>query len=153
MNRPDSFSKLLDVVTSTDFPELGFTDSEILLYRNFSSDLVEACPSIEQGSTYNHDDAEIIAKLTDLYRETMLEPTIPKPNNLLRIFINGSFRFWPNCEISTNIVRDFLNMLQAMPGQKRAIVISNICSKLDAIKRTEVPKNTWYGNIDDEIPF
>jgi serine/threonine protein kinase len=145
--RPQSFAEVSREISSGPKQNIEFGDHDLQVYRDFSSQLEYVVASIEEGAAYNLEPEAILSDLNALYETTMLETDIPNPSDLARIFILGTYRFYPKNEFPTSLLKDFIDLFSTASGQKRAIILSNISSKLDAIRRVSPP------GLGDEIPF
>lgn len=145
-DRLSSFAKVAAEIISTPERSIEFTQHERSIYQDFSSSLDKLTASISEGANYESDPDKILEGLKKLYEKTMLEPHIPEPSHLVRIFVLGTYRYYPSEEFSTALLKSFTDIFSSASGQKRSILLTNIRSKLDSIRRTPM-------DLDEEIPF
>lgn len=103
---------------------------------------------IDSSATYERDSATIIDRLDDLYSKVMLEEYVPDPVTICRVFVRGAFRYIKRQYVEVDLVADFLKFIKSVEGKKREIVVANVLTRLDAVKRIERTQT-----LDDEIPF
>ncbi|MBL6927723.1 MAG: protein kinase [Rhodospirillales bacterium] len=153
MNEPDresraqSFSDIQRAIIEGKFLELAFSNTEIEVYRKFSSGVAGIVSSIQLDARFERDTSKLVGRLEALYRRTMLEEYLAAPNQLALIFVLGSFRYWKNARFEVATLRSFLDLLMGFSEEKRSIVVENLLMRLEAVERTEPPL------FDDEIPF
>lgn len=146
--RYETFSKIKNDVTTGQFDELSFSDSETEAYRNFASALCYIISSIDHSSKYDRDHDRIIPRLEAVYKQSMLEEYVFSPNKIALAFIRGPFKYWTSRHFETDILMNFISMLKSLPTDKQSIVLENLLTRLDVIQRTK-PKL----DVDDDIPF
>lgn len=145
----ERISKFFDVkkeILSDRFLEIEFFGDERTAYQDFSHWLFNAIQNIVKGSKYYEDIDKIQSNLESLYKNVMLEEYIPNNTALIRCFVNGGYTFYPKTEIPVNVLRNFVILLRKSTKEKKNIILSNLHSKLDAIKRYEE-------RVEDDIPF
>lgn len=127
--------------------EIDFSYHEIESYRSFSESLAGTLTKIEHGTRYIDDVNEVIQKIDELYKRTMLEECLPENSLLLRCFLKGSYYFRKNNYIYVTVLHDFIKILKETSVAKKKIILNNLHTRLDAIQR--------YSTLDDEddIPF
>jgi len=147
--RPKSFSEIKLKIAKSEYSGPEFSDNEIRLYRLFSDSLSEAISQIDVSSRYATDVNEIIEKLEEIHNKNMLEEYIRSPENIIRVFIRGGFKYWKQQHFETFALKVFLDLMRSLSTEKQWLVIANLTSRLDSIKRYKEEVPEW----DDEIPF
>ncbi len=145
--RAQSFGEIKGqlIEQSTSFDEM-FSFDERKAYKSFADSLISAIASIDEAAKYNNDMTRAVASLEQLYKTNVLEDEIHNTNDLIRIFVSGSFRFYNKPILSTYVLRDIIQILKKSNSEKRDIFLLNIQNRLNRIHRTSAP------NADD-IPF
>ncbi|WP_160007384.1 protein kinase [Rhizobium sp. 18055] len=143
-----TFSEVKNAVIAGQFEELSFSYEETKTYRNFANALCYTISSIDPSAKYERDHDKIIPALEAIFRQSMLEEHVPMPNKIASAFIRGSFKYWTNRHFETEKLRDFLSTLNSFPPDKQSIVLENLLTRLDSVKRTK-PQS----DFDDDIPF
>lgn len=146
--RIDSFASVKREITGNEIFEELFNDEEIEIYRDFAEQLSRLISNIDKDTKYYYDIEVIQKKLSDLYKNVMLEKYIPENNKLIRCFINGMYRYWNNTEFYTDYLKKFIKFLKSCNIEKKNIVLNNLHSRFDSIERVD---NDFVG--EDEIPF
>lgn len=150
VDRISSFSEVRKELMSEKFLDIDFTDNELWIYREFSGSLYLAISKIEESTKYYYDSAEIQAKLEECYKKVMLEEHVPSSPLVLKCFINGQYYFNNSYAFEVKILRSFLDLFRTSTRERKNIIIGNIQTKLDAVKRYSSRK---FDNFDDDIPF
>ena len=147
-NRISSFETIKRNIQSNEVLDELFDENEINIYQNFAISLSNVISCVDKDIKY-FEDIEIIQKrLSDLYRNVMLEENLPKNTFIIKCFLDGMYKFWPQTEFKTNVLKEFLKFFKSCSKDKKNIVLSNLHSRFDGIKRIE---DDLMG--EDEIPF
>jgi len=128
------------------FIELAFSTAEIATYRKFANALVSVFATIGPGRQYQRDMRKIIDQLEILYRTTMLDLYVATPVKLARAFVAGEFSYYRSAQVEVSVLREFIEMLKGLSGEKKNIVLENLLTRLEAVNRTGP-------DLDDDIPF
>jgi serine/threonine-protein kinase len=145
--RPQDFNEIQRSVIEGKFSELSFSDDEVETYRYFASNFLNVISTLGADVALERDISKIIARLETLYRKTMLEVNIVCPNDLIRIFVSGSYKYWSKRQPPVSALRDFLQLLKGLSEEKKSIVIENLVVRLESIEKTTPDPD------DDEVPF
>lgn len=147
-DRIASFSHVQRQLAGAKFEDIKFSQNEIDTYRSFSNSLASIFSSIENSARYRQDTQKILSQLEEIYKDTMLQEFLPDPNRLARAFVDGRYRYWKGVEVAVLTVKYFLDLLRGVSGEKKAIIIRNVFTRLDGLERFDAS-----GGLDDEIPF
>ena len=132
------------------FVEDEFTDDELYSYRLFSKTLDDSIVKIADDCKYYEDISLIQKKIEDCYRSCMLEEKVPSNNLIARCFLNGGYYFSKQVQFPVSQLKWFLELLRSSSKDKKKIIIDNVFTKLDSIKRYSDNPDI---NFDDDIPF
>jgi eukaryotic-like serine/threonine-protein kinase len=146
--RTSSFSEVNKIILNNQFSEIEFEDIEVEYYRNFSDSLFNLISKIDNGTKYINDIQKIEKNLEDIYRNSMLEIYIPKPERVVECFLSGVFYYHKRNDFEVNELKNFINILRACSIEKKKIILSNIQTKLDSITRY-----TKEEPDEDDLPF
>lgn len=133
-SRIQSFFDIEKEIQSDRFIEIDFGQDELTSYRAFASCLAYHLTKIERGSKYIHDIDRIQAHLEDAYRSFMLEESAPDAAPILSCFLDGTY-YYKKLDFPVSEVKYFLQLLKSVTQEKKRIIIANLHTKLDAIKR------------------
>jgi eukaryotic-like serine/threonine-protein kinase len=147
--RIGSFNEIKTLILDSEFSDLSFDETEKTSYRNFTKQLIDAAASIEQNTKYFDDIDKIILRLEGLFQSVMLEEVVPNPSDVLRVFLNGAYKFYKQNSIEVENVSSFLKFLKRSDKAKRNVIMRNLHGRLDNIKR----HNSFARDLDDEVPF
>lgn len=145
--RPQRFSEVEKVIRSGQFFEIGFSGNELGAYRRFADALCRQVTKLESGAKYIDDPGRICIQLEEAYRKFMLEEYVPDAALVTRCLIAGPY-YYRKQGLAVNDVRDFLQLLKVLSHEKIRVVLANLHTKLDTIKRYETPQIT-----DQDVPF
>ena len=145
------FSEVRKELLSEKFLDIGFKDAELEAYRNFSSSLNAAVSKIEESTKYYDDIGEIQVKIEECYKKVMLEEYVSNNSLVLNCFINGQYHYKTGYSFRVDALRAFIDLFRSGSREKKNIIIGNIQTKLDAVKKYEKPNP--FDNFDDDIPF
>lgn len=143
------FSEVRKELLAEKFLDIGFEDAELETYRAFSGSLHSAVSKIEGSTKYYDDVGEIQTKLEEGYKKVMLEEHVPDSSLIVRCFINGQYYYNKSYWFRVDVLREFLDLYRSSSREKKNIIVGNIQTKLDAVKRYD----KQFDNFDDEIPF
>ena len=147
-SRISSFETIKRQLIQNEIPEDLFTKEEIGIYQNFANELSKIISSIYEDTKY-YDDIEFIQKeLSDLYRKVMLENFLPQNTTIIKCFLDGAYRYKTNVGFNTAKLNHFLKFIKSCSKEKKNIVLSNLHSRFDGIRRIEPELLN-----DAEIPF
>lgn len=125
--------------------ENEFTNEEKRTYQYFANNLTELLSKMPYGTKYNSDLNEIIKKLEELYKNSLLEDNIQNNNKLTQIFISGKFSYFPKKQFTVSNLFSTIQLFKSVSEDKRKIILNNLWERFDKIER--------YNQIDDGLPF
>jgi len=143
-----SFPEVKKELLTDKFIGINFNQSELAAYREFSDGLAKVVSEIEQNTKYIDDENEIQRNIEKCYKKVMLEEYIPHNPLIVKCFLNGSYYYSLKHFFPVNSLKAFLELFRSCSREKRNIIISNLQTKLDSIKRYDE-----MANLDDDIPF
>lgn len=146
-NRISSFSIVKKEILVDQFLEADFSDDELYTYRKFSDALFSITSKIEQGAKFKSTE-DIQNLLENYYKRNMLENELPNNSELIRCFFNGGFYFNVKERVYVSTLKNFIDVFRNSSLEKKNIIISNLQSKLDAVKRYDATPTEW-----DDVPF
>jgi serine/threonine-protein kinase len=146
--RINSFAEVDRAIRSEPITEIDFRDDEIETYRGFSNALMSITSKIARSAKYLTDFTKIQSKLEDIYRSSMLECWVSDSHRIIGCFVEGGYYYKTNQAMSTETVRDFVRLLKSCGAEQSRIIIANLDTRLDTIKRYD-PNEIQ----DDDIPF
>jgi serine/threonine protein kinase len=143
-DRIKSFSDVLRKIQSNKFMEIGFSEEEKETYRFFANSVSQTISKIEGTTTYNSEIEKIQLGLENAYRACMLEDWIPDSSTVIRCLLNGSY-YYNKSSFSVESLKGFIHLLKSSSYDKKKIIISNLQTRLNAIKR--------YTAQEENLPF
>jgi serine/threonine-protein kinase len=146
--RTKSFAEIDRAVRSEPITESEFRDEEVEIYRKFANALMSITSKIAQSAKYLTEVTKIQSKLGEIYRSSMLEWEIPHSHRIIGCFVDGDYYYKRNQTVETQTVRDFMRLLKSCGGEQARVIIANLGTRLDTIKRYDPDQIQ-----DEDIPF
>jgi serine/threonine protein kinase len=146
--RTKSFAEIDRAVRSEPITESEFRDEEVEIYRKFANALMSITSKIAQSAKYLTEVTKIQSKLGEIYRSSMLEWEIPHSHRIIGCFVDGDYYYKRNQTVETQTVRDFMRLLKSCGGEQARVIIANLGTRPDTIKRYDPDQIQ-----DEDIPF
>jgi serine/threonine-protein kinase len=96
---------------------------------------MELYSKVPFATKYNNDIEEIIKKLEELYKNSLLENEIQNNNKLTTIFINGMYSYYPRVVFSINNLLSIIQLLKSISQDKQKIILNHLWERFDTIER------------------
>ncbi len=145
--RIQSFAEVRTAMLAEGFESLDFSDDEIAVYRAFSDALHEIVTKVEHNAKYNQDVDEIVRRLEEVYKSTMLEKNVPHNPVLIGCFLSGSYYYSRHDRFAVSVLKEFLILFRKCSQSRQNIILANLKAKLDTVTRYDDEL------ADDDIPF
>lgn len=142
--RAKSFVEIERKLSAGQIGEVGFSETELEIYRDFANALSKSVSKIESLASYVEDVSAFQQKLEVLYQNVMLEEWLPTNRFLAECILVGKFYFFDSHSISTMTVKNFLHVIRSCSSDKRVIIFNNLITRMQSLPR--------YMDEDD-IPF
>ena len=146
--RIKSFTEVDRAIRSEPITDIDFRDDEIGIYRSFTTTLMSITSKIAQSAKYITDLTKIQSKLGEVYRSSMLEWRIPDSHRIIGCFVDGGYYYKANQTMLTETLRDFVRLLKSCDAEQARVIIANLDTRLDTIKRYDPDEIQ-----DEDIPF
>ncbi len=141
--RYTSFSEIINDISAGVLAEIEFSDEDKETYRSFSSQLSSVIAEFVDAYTPINDMQIVLARLSDVIRNSSLEEYVPNNSKLIDCFVSGRYNYYPNTNIDVKTVVDFYKLIMCLSSSKKKVVLDNINNRLSAIKI----------KYDDDLPF
>ena len=146
-SRIESFNEVKTKINKNRFFDIEFSYAELSSYRDFSEAIFNATSKIDYGCNYYSDPDLVQKKLEDYYHTVMLEEFAPNHSSILMCFLNGPYYYKKNMNFKITILKEFIELFRSCSKDKKNIIITNLCSKFDAIERYSERQ------AGDDVPF
>ena len=123
-----------------------FSYYEKVTYKKFISDLSASITEIDASTKYKTNINKIILDLENILRANALEDIIQNTRDVTRVFLDGSYRFYPQPIISCENLKEIILMFKKTNKDNSEILLINIQNRLNQINR----KSETFEN---DIPF
>jgi serine/threonine-protein kinase len=147
--RISKFSLVSQNIQNNRFPEIAFDHYQLRAYRDFADSLCKHVAKLENGAKYYLDLQLIQRTLQDAYHKFMLEQIVPDCQSVIQCFIDGIY-YYRKHGFSVHEVKNFLELLHGCSPEEGKIILANIHTRLDTIKRYSLESEMPNG---DDIPF
>jgi hypothetical protein len=144
--RVKTFGEVQRHIDGNRFFEVEFAFDERRAYQEFADNMQHHVTQIESGTKYVADPDGLVVALENAYRKFMLEQVVPDAAIVLRCFLNGQY-YLRRQGFPVAAVSDFLRLLKTAGHEKRRIILGNLHTRLDAIKRYVQEAG------EDDMPF
>lgn len=144
--RIQSFSTIAQTVKSNRFYEVSFSHIDQLRYRAFAEMLCRHISKLETGAKYYDDVSRVERELDSIYRKIMLEEVAPDSAPILNCIVDGTY-YYVKAGFRVDTLRGFIGLLKSSTEEQRRVILANLHTKLDAIKRYSIPPT------EEEVPF
>ncbi|MHC1700525.1 MAG: protein kinase family protein [Humidesulfovibrio sp.] len=142
--RVASFSDVEKEALTQTFSRIEFTDDEKSVYKQFAELLSKHIVSVYTGIRYTDDGEKLKTLLDDVYTKVSLEDRIPDAAIVVKCFIHSDDYTYIPKGFPVAALKEFLQLLKdSSPGKVR-IIMANLHTRLDAIKRKSPM---------DDVPF
>jgi serine/threonine protein kinase len=146
-DRLPSFVDALKNIENDRFYEINFLPPELAAYREFADHLASHITKIARDAKYPDDAARIKEDLEAVYHNVMLAEVVPDCAAITRAVIKGNY-YYKKEGFQVQILRNFVWLLKTVSIEKQRVILANLWTQLDAVKRYEPP-----AEFDDDIPF
>lgn len=141
--RISSFSEVAKAIRSEKFSEIEFVDKQREAYRIFADQLMASLERVEHGAKYIDDVSRMHRQLADAYRSFMLEEYVPDAATVTRCFIEGTY-YYKKTSLPVFAVKGFLDLLRGCSPEQSRVVLANLQTKLDTVKRYSAEDVNFY---------
>ena len=142
--RYKTFEEVSQEISEGVLGELGFTDVQKNIYRDFAENLCSHIVNYTSEYKPISDINETLSRLAKLIRNSLLERYIQDLPQLIRCFINGGITYSNIKNIEVSCVKEFYKLIIGLEESKQKIVMDNIFTRLSRIK---------VDLDDDQMPF
>lgn len=142
--RYKKFSDISKDISSTNLIIGEFTEEDKDIYLEFADCLVSVISIYRADFISNNDLNDVIFKMEDLLRKSVLERYIQDNSALVSIFVKNNFKFFRRINIERSIIEKFYEMLLNQPLNRQKVILDNLFARLSSIK---------VEHEDDDLPF
>jgi len=146
LNRVASFFDVKKMIETDKINEVYFSSKELVSYRKFASELVDAITKIENDTRYIDDAEKVLGQLVMVYKKVMLEKWVENISLIVNCFLSGEYYF-KNSSINVKTVDGFIKLLQSSTYEKQGIILANLYTRLDYIQRYDTSS---FDQFDDQ---
>ncbi len=129
--------------------EVSFSDEDKSDYRGFAWELLHSLSKISNDITYVTDIEEIQKKLSDIYKNSMLEDVVYDMVWLINVFIKWEWTYYSKRQMFTSTLGSFLKLLKSHSKDEQKIILDHLRIRISGIDRIKNPDEI---SIED-IPF
>ncbi|HEY4787129.1 MAG TPA: protein kinase family protein [Bacteroidales bacterium] len=144
-SRINSFFDVSRKIITNTSNMLDFSDLDKRTYKRFASELLAFFNKKSVNAEYVSSIEYIQTELENIYRNSILEDIIQNPINVLNCFIRGEFYYNKKPVLHVELLKEFINLLRSVAGDKKKIILNNLWQRFDSIP--------IYQKIEDDLPF
>lgn len=98
------------------------------------------------SSKYNKNIDDILRKLEELYKNSILEDDIQNNNKLTAIFVNGQYSYYPKEKFTVSNLAAVIELFKSVSEDKRKIILNNLWERFDKVQKHKAEEH-------DDLPF
>ena len=144
-DRLHSFLNVERELLSSDINIIEFQQNDKEIYQSFAHNLTSIFSKIGYDAEYNSNIENVIMRLDEVHRNSILEEFVQNPNSVAECFVKGNYRYWKKIEFPIYAITEFLTLIKSVSIGKKRIIVNNLWQRLDAIER--------FANETDDLPF
>jgi serine/threonine-protein kinase len=133
--RIKKFSDVQKETLTSDFSKTSFTTGEKTTYKTFADLLSKHIQSVYSDVRYTDDAEKLKTMLEAAYTRVSLEDYVPDSQIVLSCFIHSDGYTYQPKGFPVEALRDFLQLLKDSSTGKSRIILANLYTRLDAVKR------------------
>jgi len=145
----DIQNEILSIEWDTWEFELSFSEDDKADYRLFAEELLKSLSNIAQDITYNTDIEEIYKKLSQIYKNSMLEDVVYDMAGIINVFIQWDSRYYPRKRMHTVVLWEFLRLLRTHSKEEQKIILDHLRIRISNVDKIEKIDEITI----DDIPF
>lgn len=145
-NRYNNYEEIKQDISNNLFTQISFSEEDKEIYRNFADNLYNAIVKFNSEPKFNTDYSDIRANLEKIVRVSSLETYVQNNNDIISVFVNGSYRYKRGSIVESSHLVDFYKLLVYSNDSRRSIIIDSICARLRSID-VDIKED------DDDLPF
>lgn len=131
--RYKTFEEVSQGISEDVLGELGFTEDQKKIYRNFAQCLCDSIIDYKEEFKPIDDINEIFSKLGKLIRSSSLEEYIQDIRKLIQCFIINGYTYTDRKAIEISCVKEFYKFISGLDEKKQKVVMDNINTRLSGI--------------------
>ena len=143
-NRFDSFAEVQEAIGKHDFINMEISDKDRQIYQDLTNLVYRSLTSYTTEPRFNTDCAVFISRLEKALATNLFETVIQKNADVIGSIVDCGYCYNNGVDISTEIVRNFLDWFRASTPQSQILVLNNFISKISDIAVVEP---------EPELPF
>lgn len=132
--RYSSFAEISNILSNQKLEGLEFQERDKKLYRDFSSALFGSVKVCIGEKVYVEGPSIFMQRLRALIQNNLLEEYVQKVQDFFQTVLVSNCKYYPNENISVEMVRHFYNWFGRLHEQTQKIVFSNLIYKLSTIE-------------------
>ncbi len=144
--RINSFFDIYREIINISSTDNDFTYNQKRTYQFFANNLLELYSTMPYSSKYNKNIDDILRKLEELYKNSILEDDIQNNNKLTAIFVNGQYSYYPKEKFTVSNLAAVIELFKSVSEDKRKIILNNLWERFDKVQKHKAEEH-------DDLPF
>ena len=143
-NRYASFVEIKEAMAKKDFGNLEISQQDKSIYQEFSNAIMACLSCFKESRSFVTEIKEFKDNIHTVIQRNCFENIIQNPNDLVSVVVKGNYKYYPQREISCEVVTAFGKWYDSLSDDWQRLVLNNIIAKLSVVK---------IEYADDELPF
>lgn len=143
-NRYASFVEIKETMAKKDFGNLEISQQDKSIYQEFSNAIMACLSCFKESRSFVTEIKEFKDNIHTVIQRNCFENIIQNPNDLVSVVVKGDYKYYPQREISCEVVTAFEKWYDTLSDDWQQLVLNNIIAKLSVVK---------IEYADDELPF
>lgn len=143
-NRYASFVEIKEAMAKKDFGNLEISQQDKSIYQEFSNAIMACLSCFKESRSFVTEIKEFKDNIHTVIQRNCFENIIQNPNDLVSVVVKGDYKYYPQREISCEVVTAFEKWYDTLSDDWQRLVLNNIIAKLSVVK---------IEYADDELPF
>lgn len=143
-NRYASFVEIKETMAKKDFGNLEISQQDKSIYQEFSNAIMACLSCFKESRSFVTEIKEFKDNIHTVIQRNCFENIIQNPNDLVSVVVKGDYKYYPQREISCEVVTAFEKWYDTLSDDWQRLVLNNIIAKLSVVK---------IEYADDELPF
>ena len=143
-NRYASFVEIKEAMAKKDFGNLEISQQDKSIYQEYSNAIMACLSCFKESRSFVTEIKEFKDNIHTVIQRNCFENIIQNPNDLVSVVVKGDYKYYPQREISCEVVTAFEKWYDTLSDDWQRLVLNNIIAKLSVVK---------IEYADDELPF
>ena len=132
-NRYDSFKSVREAIGKYDFVNMEISELDKQIYQEFTNSVYNALVSYKSEPIFIFDISTFISRLEKALSKNAFEHVIQNNSDIISCIVECGYSY-NHIQISTDVVKHFLDWFKSSTRGSQSLIMSNFISKISRIK-------------------